>query len=61
MPKGATVTMKDLSAYLDGPFREIDGWCDPWLWQVLTPLQAAQQAWTQAARPAARPRGSWQW
>lgn len=46
------MTMQDVSAYLDGPFREIDGWCDPWLWQVLAPLRAAQEA-LGAAGPAA--------
>ena len=59
MPKGATVTMKDLSAYLDGPFREIDGWCDPWLWQVLAPLRAAQEAHaTEVVRLEARVRAA---
>jgi len=36
--------MQDVNAYLNGPFDTIDGWCDPFLWQVLAPLHDAQEA-----------------
>ena len=38
------MTIKDVRDYLDGPFEEIEGWCDPYLWQAVIPLHAAQRA-----------------
>ena len=38
------MTMQDIRDYLEGPFEEIEGWCDPYLWQAVMPLHEAQQA-----------------
>ncbi len=38
------MSIQDVADYLSGPFTEIDGWCDPYLWQVLAPLHEAQEA-----------------
>lgn len=39
-------------AYLTGPFQSIDGWCSPFLWQLITPL-AERQAELGVAGPVA--------
>jgi hypothetical protein len=33
--------MDSVRAYLEGPFRSVNGWCGPHLWQVIEPLHAA--------------------
>ncbi|MEM9224718.1 MAG: hypothetical protein AAGB11_20300, partial [Pseudomonadota bacterium] len=38
------MSSEDVAAYLDGPFKEIGGWCNPFLWQAIEPLHGAISA-----------------
>ncbi len=38
------MSIADVSDYLAGPFQQIEGWCDPFLWQAIEPIHVAQEA-----------------
>ncbi len=37
--------MEELRAYLEGPFKKVEGWCIAHLWQAIEPLRSAMKGW----------------
>lgn len=44
--------MQDVNVYIEGEFKNVDGWCSPWLWKAID-LIAGYQNWIGLKNPVA--------